>query len=73
MIKKTSAGDLGGEDYSGTLANKGVLLSPFHDFDSQISADTKAELETLSKAIADGSVKVCTLPRARLLARRVPT
>ena len=60
VFKKTSAGDLGGEDYSGTLANKGVLLSPFHDFDSQISADTKAELDTLSKAIADGSVKVCT-------------
>ena len=60
MIKKTSAGDLGGEDYSGTLANKGVLLSPFHEFDSQISAETKTELETLKAAIADGSVKVCT-------------
>jgi basic membrane protein A len=60
VIKKTSAGDLGGEDYSGTLANNGVLLAPFHEFDSQISADTKAELETLKAAIADGSVKVCT-------------
>ena len=36
VIKKTSVGDLGGE-LSGTLANDGVLLSPFHDFDSQIS------------------------------------
>jgi basic membrane protein A len=60
VIKKTSGGDLGGEDYSGTLANKGVLLSPFHEFDSQIPAETKAELETLRAAIADGSVKVCT-------------
>ena len=60
VIKKTSAGDLGGEDYSGTLANKGVLLSPFHEFDSQISAETKSELETLRAAIADGSIKVCT-------------
>ncbi len=60
VIKKTSAGDLGGEDYSGTLANHGVLLAPFHDFDSQIPADTKAELQTLQAAIADGSVKVCT-------------
>jgi basic membrane protein A and related proteins len=60
VIKKTSAGDLGGEDYSGTLANSGVLLAPFHEFDSEIPAETKAELETLKAAIADGSVKVCT-------------
>ena len=60
MIKKTSSGDLGGEDYSGTLANNGVLLAPFHEFDSQISAETKAELETLKAAIAEGSVKVCS-------------
>lgn len=60
VIKKTSSGDLGGEDYSGTLANAGVLLSPFHDFDSQISAETKAEIEALKAAISDGSVKVCT-------------
>ena len=38
----------------------GVLLSPFHDFDSQIPAETKTELEALKAAIADGSVKVCT-------------
>jgi basic membrane protein A len=60
VIKKTSSGDLGGEDYSGTLANNGVLLAPFHEFDSQISAETKAELETLKAAIADGSVTVCS-------------
>jgi basic membrane protein A len=60
VIKKTSAGDLGGEDYSGTLANKGVLLAPFHEFDSQIPAETKAELDTLAAAIADGSVTVCS-------------
>jgi basic membrane protein A len=60
VIKKTSSGDLGGEDYSGTLANKGVLLAPFHNFDSQIPADTKAEIQALHDAIASGSVKVCS-------------
>jgi basic membrane protein A len=60
VIKKTSGGDLGGEDYSGTLANEGVLLSPYHDFDSQISAETKAEIEALKQAIVDGSVTVCS-------------
>jgi basic membrane protein A and related proteins len=60
VIKKNQGGDLGGEDYSGTLANKGVLLSPFHDFDATIPAELKTEIDALSKAIADGSVKVCT-------------
>lgn len=60
VIKKNSAGDLGGEDYSGTLANQGVLLSPFHDFDSQISAETKAEIETLKAGLVDGSITVCS-------------
>ena len=60
VIKKNQGGDLGGEDYSGTLANKGVLLSPFHDFDSVIPAELKTEIDALSKAISDGSVKVCT-------------
>ena len=60
VIKKTSAGDLGGEDYSGTLANSGVLLSPYHDYDSQIPAETKSEIEALKAAIQDGSVTVCS-------------
>ncbi len=60
VIKKTSGGDLGGEDYSGTLANNGVLLSPFHEFDSQISAETKSEIDALKAAIIDGSVTVCS-------------
>jgi basic membrane protein A len=58
LIKKNSGGDLGGENYIGTLANDGVKLSPFHDFEPNVSAETKAEIETLSAAIADGSVKV---------------
>ena len=60
VIKKTSGGDLGGEDYSGTLANNGVLLSPFHEFDSQISAETKSEIDALKAAIIDGSITVCS-------------
>ncbi len=57
-IKKNAAGDLGGEDFVGTLANGGVRLSAFHDFDSLISADLKAQIEALRAGIADGSVKV---------------
>ena len=57
-FKKNSAGDLGGENFLGTLANKGVRIAPFHDFDSQISADLKSEIDALAGKIADGSVKV---------------
>jgi basic membrane protein A and related proteins len=55
---KNSGGDLGGENYIGTLENKGVRIAPFHDFDSQIPADLKTEIDALSAGIADGSVKV---------------
>jgi basic membrane protein A and related proteins len=40
-----------------TLANGGVGYAAFHDYDSQISADTKTELDALQAAIIDGSVK----------------
>jgi basic membrane protein A len=54
------SGYLGGTDYSGTIANNGVLLAPFHDYDSQISTDLKAELDALKAKLADGSVTVCS-------------
>jgi basic membrane protein A len=57
-IKKNSGGDLGGENYLGTLANNGVLISPFHDLDSQIPADLKSELDQLKSDIASGTIKI---------------
>ena len=36
---------MGGENFVGTLANGGVALSPFHDLDSQIPAELKAEVD----------------------------
>lgn len=44
--------------YVGTLANKGTGLSPFHEFDSKVPTDLKAELTKLSTDIAGGTVKV---------------
>jgi len=40
-----------------TLANGGVGLGEFHDYDGEISADTKAELEALQADIIAGTVK----------------
>jgi basic membrane protein A len=60
FFKSSSQGNLGGKDYVGTLANNGVLLSPFHDYESQIPQTTKDELDALKAALVDGSVKVCS-------------
>ncbi len=57
-FKKNSGGDMGGENFVGTLANQGVRISPYHEFEDDVSAELKSEIEALSAAIADGSVKV---------------
>lgn len=51
-------GEAGNGTYVGTLANEGVSIAPFHDFDSVISDETKAEVEALKAAIIDGSLVV---------------
>lgn len=60
FFNQANTGYLGGKDYSGTIANNGVLLSPFHDYDTQISAELKGELDALKAALGLGTVKVCT-------------
>jgi len=60
FFNQVAGGYLGGTDYSGTIANNGVLLAPFHDYDSQISADLKSEISDLKAKLGDGSVKVCS-------------
>jgi basic membrane protein A and related proteins len=61
VINKHFEGDMGGEDYVGTLANDGVLLAPFHDYEEEIAAieGLTTEIEALRAAIVDGSVSVC--------------
>ena len=43
---------------AGTLENGGVGLAPFHDLDSMIPADLKAELDDVSAKILDGTIKL---------------
>lgn len=40
-----------------TLANGGVALGPFHDYEDQITAETKTEIADLQAAIIAGTVK----------------
>ena len=58
VIQKNAGGDLGGENFMGTLANSGVALSPFHELDAQVPDELKAEIEQLAADIASGAVEV---------------
>jgi len=42
----------------GTLENGGVGLAPFHNLDSMVPAELKAELDTVKAGILDGSISV---------------
>ena len=43
---------------TGTLQNGGVGLAPFHDWDSKIPADLKAQIQKASDGIKDGSINI---------------
>ncbi|MBN1993395.1 MAG: BMP family ABC transporter substrate-binding protein [Anaerolineae bacterium] len=57
-IKQAIDGNFEGGVIVGTLENGGVGLAPLHNFEDKVSAEVKAELETLSKEIAAGNIKV---------------
>ena len=56
-IQMALQGTFMGGELVGTLANGGVSIAPFHEFDSQVSAELKAELDEVAQGIIDGSIK----------------
>ncbi len=48
--------------FVGNLANDGVGLAPYHDWDSKIPAELKAEVEQLLQDIKDGKIKADYTP-----------
>lgn len=44
--------------FVGTLANNGVSIAPYHDFDSKVPADLKAEVDKIKTDIAAGTITV---------------
>ncbi len=46
----------GGGVYVGTLDNGGVGLAPYHDYENEIPADLKQEVDTIIQGIKDGSI-----------------
>jgi basic membrane protein A len=46
------------EPYVGTLENGGVGLAPFHDFDAEVTQETKDEIEQIQEQIVSGDLVV---------------
>jgi len=46
----------GGGIYTGNLANQGVQLAPFHDFESQIPDSVKRSIDHIKAGIIDGTI-----------------
>jgi basic membrane protein A len=44
--------------FIGTLANNGVSIAPYHEFDSKVPADLKAEVEKIKADIVAGTITV---------------
>jgi basic membrane protein A len=59
-VLAAAGGTFKGGNYVGTLANGGVTLAPFHDFDSKVPASLKSELQQISTGIQNGSIQTPT-------------
>jgi len=59
-IKESLEGTFSNELFAGTLANGGVGLAPYHNFDSEIPQDLKDKIDELKQGIVDGSITVST-------------
>src|SRR5260221_8976039 len=57
-LKTVANGSVKARISTATLQNVGVVLAPFHDWDSKIPADLKAQIQKASDGIKDGSIKL---------------
>jgi basic membrane protein A len=55
---ETVNGQFSNTPFVGTLANEGVGLAPYHDFESKVPAELDAELQALKQQIIDGTIVV---------------
>ena len=57
-IKSAQDGTFKGGSTIGNLSNNGVGLAPYHDLESLVSDDLKAEIEQLKKDMAAGTIEL---------------
>jgi len=55
-IKQAKEGTFKGGTYVGTLSNNGVGIAEFHEFDDDVPAELKAELEEIKEGIIAGTI-----------------
>ncbi len=55
-IEQVVEGKFHGGVYVGTLANNGVGIAPFHNFDKKVPDSLKAELQKVRQGIMDGTI-----------------
>ncbi len=55
-IKMVVDGTFKGGVYVGTLANNGVGIAPYHEFEDKVPADLKAEVEQVKEGIIKGEI-----------------
>ncbi len=58
VVQAAGNGEFSNEAYIGTLENGGVGIAPFHNFESKVSPDLQAELDTIREAIISGEIDV---------------
>jgi basic membrane protein A and related proteins len=59
-VLSAANGTFKGGTYIGDLANGGVTLAPYHDFQSKVPASLQAELNTLKQEIISGKIVPAT-------------
>lgn len=57
-VKAVATDSFKGGVYRGTLADAGVGIAPFHNFESKVPADLSGELEKLQQDLIDGKIKI---------------
>lgn len=58
VVSAASQGEFTSDPYIGTLANGGVELSAYHDFNDKITAETRNAVGALQTQVAGGEIKV---------------
>ena len=59
-VTSAAGGTFAGGTYIGTLTNGGAVLSPYHDFASQVPASLQSELKAIQTGIENGSIATPT-------------
>jgi basic membrane protein A len=57
-IQESVEGKFTNEPYVGTLDNGGVGIAPFHELESEISDETKTEIDEIRAKLLDGEIEI---------------